>query len=837
MMRVTGSKHPGNLHYAVLGLVLVVGFWLRLVDLEQYPPGISADEAATVLDAFDLSQSGSYPLYEDFGRQEDNPRPEPLYQLLLGFTNTFFGSSIWAYRYVAVLTGLLTLATLYWAVRPLLRSIWPSISITWLHLAALIAVLALAVTISHITLSRTVYRAILQPPLMLLLVGFLFRAIPRNRLRDYLWSSVCLAAAMYTYTAALALPAVLALVSFYLLLRHRTLHALRPFSISIVFLALLLLPVGWRYLDRPSAVFGRVTDMQSSTVDWGERLRASVEVLFVQGDGNRQYNVDSVPVLPAFPFNILFVLGLLLLVWKWRSLPSWMLALLLVLSLLPALASTEPRHGLRIIGLFAVTPLIIAIGTAALLHFLPAHHRWLPVSITVLGLLILVSHSNLSHTTYFQFWDKPSAIQVFDRDFPRNEWFFRQDHRDLGQWLSRAQEPLLVPVDTLRISTVRVWLLQRYPIVLSAGSDVVLPADMRVVFPWEVGLDDVRRTDQQFALLEGSRIVLLPTFTPSTTTAIVAKISAAELIPRQGIVPYSAAVAPLANLAITYESFHGDTILFGGDAQLNGWRGPDTLSSSQSSTVAYTLEWEGRRPIGHNLGAFLQLQTQAGEFVAGEDTHILRWLYPSIRWSPGNLAYDVHRLPIPPGLTPGAYRLVAGLYVYVDERFPATTMDGFSLGDAPTIGYVKVPQPDIPTVPACALAVDATWDGLLTLQHAELRPEVNGLILRLYWRAQVNRPPVDATIFVHVQDATGTLLTQNDRRPMDGQYPTFIWDEGEIVLTEHPLAIPPDSDATIRVGLYAGADQQRLSLTQNGLPVDDGRASLGIVDALSSRCR
>jgi hypothetical protein len=61
---------------ALIGLLLVA-FWLRLDDLDAQPPGVSNDEAVNVVDAFHISRTGNFPLYEDFGR------PEPLYRLFL----------------------------------------------------------------------------------------------------------------------------------------------------------------------------------------------------------------------------------------------------------------------------------------------------------------------------------------------------------------------------------------------------------------------------------------------------------------------------------------------------------------------------------------------------------------------------------------------------------------------------------------------------------------------------------------------------------------------------------------------------------------------------------
>ncbi len=45
----------------LIGLLLVA-FWLRLVDLDSQPPGVSNDEAVNVVDAFHISRTGNFPL-------------------------------------------------------------------------------------------------------------------------------------------------------------------------------------------------------------------------------------------------------------------------------------------------------------------------------------------------------------------------------------------------------------------------------------------------------------------------------------------------------------------------------------------------------------------------------------------------------------------------------------------------------------------------------------------------------------------------------------------------------------------------------------------------------
>jgi len=229
----------------------------------------------------------------------------------------------------------------------------------------------------------------------------------------------------------------------------------------------------------------------------------------------------------------------------------------------------------------------------------------------------------------------------------------------------------------------------------------------------------------------------------------------------------------------------------------------------------------------------LQLQTQDYNRLAGDDVRILRWLYPTSVWKAGDRVPDVHTLQISEALPPGAYRLVAGLYPYAapDERLPAFTAAGNQIGDSLTIGWVKVPQEEIPVPGDNTLALDAALGDSFALRNASLSRLEDGKIqIMLYWESLAERPAIDATLFVHVVDADGGQnVAQQDARPWGGQYPTFIWSKGEIVKTDYILDIgdlAPDTLA-VMVGMYTFPELERLPVTQDGETSTDSRVNLG----------
>jgi len=107
--------------------------------------------------------------------------------------------------------------------------------------------------------------------------------------------------------------------------------------------------------------------------------------------------------------------------------------------------------------------------------------------------------------------------------------------------------------------------------------------------------------------------------------------------------------------------------------------------------------------------------------------------------------------------------------------------------------------------PAAPAPVARFAEGVI-LRAALVKPhrqqEDGGVRVRLYWDAAA---PLDAdyTVFVHyLRD--GERIAQHDRPPADGHLPTTLWQPGDLVLDEHPLAdlTPDPARDQLRVGLY-----------------------------------
>jgi hypothetical protein len=103
------------------------------------------------------------------------------------------------------------------------------------------------------------------------------------------------------------------------------------------------------------------------------------------------------------------------------------------------------------------------------------------------------------------------------------------------------------------------------------------------------------------------------------------------------------------------------------------------------------------------------------------------------------------------------------------------------------------------------------------------------LDLTLYWQA-TSPVPTDYTAFVHVLDAAGAKIAQGDGPPLDGWYPSSVWEPGQIVADRRQIALPAGTDPAgvrIAVGLYTPADGIRAPVVDaQGAPQADDRILL-----------
>lgn len=819
---------------ASLVIVLFLGFWLRTTKLEQYPPGISNDEAKNLIDYGYIAQTGRTAFYEDEGRAE------PINRLVSTMGSILYGSSVWAFRLTSAFWGILTISATYWTATQCFAETSPQIR----RLASLFATITLAIALGHITVTRSLYRAVPQPFFILLVIGFTARGLRTYRWHNFIWVGIFSACVVHTYTSGLIVPLIfiplgLTLLIFQLKDWKKWIPRL---LLSGIILAILTSPVIYLLLTQPSAVLARATDVaESSEIQLERKIVLMIGQFFTEGDENPQYNVANAPLLAQMLIPFFFI-GLTSLVIRLRQPSSILIIGLLFLNMIPVLLGDEITHGLRIYSEFAVLPLVFGasiILISQLTERLPHKHLTYRIGFLII-LSIGIYQVILSHQTYINFWEDADTEWrrwvVYDRELTHNEWFFRSDRKALTNWIKAQDTPLLIPVEELTKDAQRAMLMSHYPTVETASTTFQPLDGTQVLIPWSLENGDFLDKESHFALLNNGSITLLPPLTAESQQALIANIDSATAIEfdSRSIPVVGKVFSTPDNLSLEYEYPKVSLkpiAIFNDELEIQQWYGQDTIS--EIGDTIYTIDWAVNRPVSHEYGAFVQLLTQNWERITGQDKPILRWLYPSIAWQPNQLVSDRFKLNIPDNLPSGAYRLVAGAWYVNGGRMPAESFVGETTNNTATIGWIKVPQISQPKIPDNAIKVSVNLNDQFQLTHATIESnDSNKVVVKLFWQSLVSRPEIDATVFVHAVDAGENIVSQSDIRPWDGQYPTFIWDVDEIMMTEHELEVANTDNIQLIAGMYTQPDFVRLSSTQNEVPLPDNLIILGDLEDL-----
>lgn len=112
--------------------------------------------------------------------------------------------------------------------------------------------------------------------------------------------------------------------------------------------------------------------------------------------------------------------------------------------------------------------------------------------------------------------------------------------------------------------------------------------------------------------------------------------------------------------------------------------------AGQPGHLDLALYWRTAEPLARNFTVFVHLIGPDGRLVSQQDNEPNAGQYPTSHWSPGDIISDPYRLPLPAGLPPGEYALMAGMYEWPSlERLPVT-VDGVAAGDVVLLDKIRI---------------------------------------------------------------------------------------------------------------------------------------------------
>lgn len=238
--------------------------------------------------------------------------------------------------------------------------------------------------------------------------------------------------------------------------------------------------------------------------------------------------------------------------------------------------------------------------------------------------------------------------------------------------------------------------------------------------------------------------------------------------------------------------------------------------------VRVRLQWRALSSLNADYKVALHLVDRTGKVVAQRDAWPVDGFRPTSTWAPGDVINDRLGLWMPGETPAGEYQLRLILYSSGPglPRLPVSSPDSPDPNDFLPLGHIVVPsQLTADEVAARSHPQSADFGDQISLLGYAIEPpaptgDVPKVRVRLFWQATgvIDR---DYTVFVHVLDKQGQLVTQGDGPPAGG-YSTSRWSQQEIVEDIRSLELPPGAPVEglqIKVGLYYPATMERLPVT------------------------
>jgi 4-amino-4-deoxy-L-arabinose transferase-like glycosyltransferase len=238
--------------------------------------------------------------------------------------------------------------------------------------------------------------------------------------------------------------------------------------------------------------------------------------------------------------------------------------------------------------------------------------------------------------------------------------------------------------------------------------------------------------------------------------------------------------------------------------------------------VPITLYWRCLAKMDEDYTVGLSLLGHDGKAYGKVAAYPGRGNYATSQWKPGDIVEDSYQVRLGRRFpTPGMARIHLAVYTHLDEQhLDSLDAQGRPMGDAAIFGRVGVGYAENPEY----LIENSTQLNLgdqMALLGYDVRQAtftVGCPRLVLYWQALADMEE-DYTVFVHVLDQQGQILTQEDSQPRKGTYPTSFWEVGEIIEDEHPLCLPRNLRAgrfDVVTGAYLLRTMQRLPMYDEG---------------------
>lgn len=318
------------LEVGVFALILALAIFMRTFRLDSFPPGIYVDETNGALDALYILEGRAVSPFATGWYGTVNGY---FYYMALLFR--VFGANWWSLKAASLIPAILTVPAVYLLGRLMFGP-----------LAGLAAMLLVAVSRWHLSMSRWGWNETAPPLFQVLAFYFLIRGLRDRRALDYALSGLLTGLAMYTYLSARLAAATLLLYLVFWFLSDPSgwRAAVRRSGAGMILLAtgalVALAPLTVTYVMDPPSFSNRVSEIsvlrdineQQSLEPLAANFVDILRFFHQTGDHQGKHNLPDEPMADPIT-GLLFAVGVAYALLRWRDQRSMLLLLWLVLGL------------------------------------------------------------------------------------------------------------------------------------------------------------------------------------------------------------------------------------------------------------------------------------------------------------------------------------------------------------------------------------------------------------------------------------------------------------------------------------------------------------------------
>lgn len=426
--RISALFDKKNLALALITLIIISGFFLRIYHIDVTPPGIYPDEAVNGADALRAGATGDYQWF-----YPANSGREGLFMNIISFCFKFLGVSILSLKLPSIVFGTMSILGTYLLAKELFG-----------RRPAIISAYLVAFSFWSINFSRISFRAIMLPAILSFSFYFLYKGLRTKKLTDFAIGGIIFGIGTHTYIAFRIAPLILVFALIALLIsRENFLKNFWKHILVFIFWAFITAsPMLYtffyahpEYLESRSAsisVFSPERNDGHPYLTLSRSLFLSLIKYNLVGDQNWRHNYPPYAILDpisgtAFVFGfiysitLIFKLAYLRFKKKIRDtrldihvfLVVWFFSMLV-----PEFLTAEGNpHALRSIGTIPVVFILASLAFTFLFERFKNSHQVVKKINLALILIALVSIGLFNSVKYHYFWaNQPVVGRSFDKN-------------------------------------------------------------------------------------------------------------------------------------------------------------------------------------------------------------------------------------------------------------------------------------------------------------------------------------------------------------------------------------------------------------------------------------